>query len=146
MSSSGSDLTIAGHLVNNLASALAGTETTPIPPASVCAALVGTQGGATQAGVPGGARLLRVETPADEVLEAVSRSLVLAFGGTGMKLGKDLVLLTNELVWSSQGNAQVMVATFERGAFAGFFNSRAQHRRERVLFGVRGSELCVVPG
>ena len=139
-------VTVASRVTLNLLPVLSAEEVTPIPRDSVCAALASGMGPDGQPLIPGGARLLNAGMPEDELADAVVEGLSQSFGGSGLKLGRDLVLLTGPLKWVPQGNAQVMVATFERGTFRGFFDSRTQHVRERLLLGVSGSQVCVVPG
>jgi hypothetical protein len=139
-------LTVASRVTLNLLPMLEGKEITPLPLQSVCTALATRADPDDQPLVPPGAHLLNADIPEDEIMEVVTQALALSFAGSGLKLGKDLVLLTGKLTWVSQGQARVMVATFERGPFAGFFDSRTQQRRERLLFAVSGTQVCVAPG
>lgn len=138
--------TVASRVTANLLPVLEAKEVTPVPQASVCAALASRTDPDGRPVIPAGARLLNVGIPEDEITDAVLEGLSLSFIGSGLKLGKDLVLLTGKLAWVPQGDAQLMVATFERGSFVGFFDSRTQHVRERLLFGVSGTQVCLVPG
>ncbi len=145
-SNSTSVLSVVSQVGGSLTRMLEAAEVNPVPANSVCTALGPNTGPNGLPVVPAGARLFNVSIPEDEIADTVVEALSLSFTGSGLKLGRDLVLLTGKLTWVPQGQAQVMVATFERGPFAGFFDSRTQHRRERLLFGIAGTQVCVVPG
>ncbi len=138
--------TVVSHVAAiNLLPVLDAKEVTPVPKASACAALASHTGPDGQPIIPPGAQLLNASMPEDEIADAVVESLSLSFAGSGLELGKDLVLLTGDLRWVPQGREQVMVATFERGPFTGFFDSRTRHLREQLVFCISGTQVCVVP-
>lgn len=118
-----------------------GTEIRPVPStSSACLAVAGIQGEAGTLVVSPKARLLQVN---GDVSEDVLKTLTLNFGGTGLKSGTQLVLLTGDLNWQNTGqHGGVLLVNFERGPFTGFFKG-GPRIRELVKLGLIDNQLCI---
>ncbi|GAA5504322.1 hypothetical protein Dxin01_04092 [Deinococcus xinjiangensis] len=118
-----------------------GAEVTPVPATSAaCLAVAGIQGEAGTLVVSPKARLLQVN---GDVSEDVLKTLTLNFGGTGLKSGTQLVLLTGDLNWQNTGQHEgVLLVNFERGPFTGFFKG-GPRIRELVKLGLIDNQLCI---
>lgn len=118
-----------------------GAEVTPVPATSAaCLAVAGIQGEAGTLVVSPRARLLQVD---GDVSEDVLKTLTLNFGGTGLKSGAQLVLLTGDLNWQNTGqHGGVLLVNFERGPFTGFFKG-GPRIRELVKLGLFNNQLCI---
>lgn len=129
--------------MTSLLRGLGATEVTPVPMDSPACLLVAPMQGADGTPVVAPtARLMQVETdPQRDVL----RELSVTFGGSGVKVKDQLVLLTGELKWLNQqegGAGSLLTLTFERGPFKGFFTG-APRLKSVIRIAQVGDELCV---
>lgn len=130
-------------VMETLLRGLSGTEVKPLPEHSAaCLLIAPMQGEHGTLVVAPTARLMTVDYAAQE---DVLKELTVKFGGSGLKIKDQLLLLTGELNWLSQqkgGEGQVLTVNFQRGPFKGFF-SGAPRVPSMVKIAQVGSELCV---
>lgn len=138
----------SGFLVRDLVASsllrgLSATEITPVPATSpACLLVAGVLGSEGTPTVGPTARLLTVT---GDIGQDTLRELSVKLGGSGLKVGQQLVMLTSDLEWVNQGAGLVLTLGVDRGAFQGFWRG-APHLRELVKVARVGDELCVAAG
>ncbi|GGO40893.1 hypothetical protein GCM10008949_50950 [Deinococcus humi] len=130
-------------VVDTLLRGLGGEEVGPLPKRSAaCLLIAPIQGEHGSLVVAPTARLMTV---AYDAQEDVLKELTVKFGGSGLKIKDQLLLLTGELTWMNQqkgGEGPVLTVNFQRGPFKGFFTG-APRVPVVVKIAQVGSELCV---
>lgn len=130
-------------VMETLLRGLSGVEVKPVPERSAACLLIAPMHGEDGSLVV--APTVRLMTVEFDAQRDVLRELSVKFGGSGLKVKDQLLLLTGELKWLNQqegGEGKLLSAKFDHGPFKGFFTGAP---RVPVVVNIAqvGSELCV---
>jgi hypothetical protein len=130
-------------VTDTLLRGLGGVEVQPVPERSAPCLLIASR--QKEAGSLVVAPPVRLMTVDEEAGQDVLRELSVKFGGSGLKINDQLLLLTGELTWLNQQEGEtgnLLMVKFQRGPYTGFFTG-APRMPTLVKIAQVGRELCV---
>jgi hypothetical protein len=136
-----SAVSVSGLVSDTLTTSIFAQIVQPITPNSPACLPFGIMDGEGRLRLPPSAREFTVE---EDIELELQRALFTRFGGSGLKVKSELIMLIGNLAWTTSHQHRSLLATFALGPFNGFFNSGAPHRTVKVLMSVVGTDLCLV--